>query len=115
MSFSAFDGIPSEEEVNKKLDELMNEASNRAEELNKRIGEVEMLIRQNQTEVDRLGASEGSLSARLRDMETNMDAYTLPDIKVIYNRYHETQLRLNSMRKEVELLRERLKYLKEQK
>ncbi|NWJ44821.1 MAG: ATP-binding protein [Chloroflexi bacterium] len=114
MSMSPLGSNPDPEEIDQKLDELMIEARNRAEELNKRLSEVEMLIRQNQTEVDRLGAREGQLSARLKDMETNMDAYSLPDIKVLYNSYHEVQLRLNSMRKEVELLRERQKYLKEQ-
>jgi two-component system sensor histidine kinase DegS len=114
MSFSPMNNLPDEDEINNKLDELMMEARNRAEELNARLKEVEVLIRQSQSDVDRLGGREGNLSARLKDMETNMDAYTLPDIKVLYNGYHETQLRLISQRKELDQLRERQQSLKEQ-
>jgi len=114
MSLSPMDNVPDEDVINGKLDELMNDARNKAEELNKRLTELDSLTRQMQTEVDKLGAREGQLGARVRDMETNMSAYTLPDIKVLYTGFHETQIRLMSQRKELETMRSLQSYLKEQ-
>jgi two-component system sensor histidine kinase DegS len=75
--------------------------------------ENEGTIRQLQSEVDRLGSRETSLAGRMKDMETNMEEYSLPDIKAIYNTAHETQMRLLMMRQQLDTLQAKQKLMKE--
>jgi two-component system sensor histidine kinase DegS len=71
-----------------------------------------MLLRQTQTEVEKLGQRELQMSNRIRDMELNLDNYSRQDMKAIYNGAQETQMRLFMMRSQVDQLQARKQAIK---
>lgn len=74
--------------------------------------ELEVLVRQGTAEVDKLSQRELSVSNRLRDLEVNLDKYSKDDIKNFYNAAQEVQMRLQSMRAQLEQLQLRQGALK---
>lgn len=105
--------MPDGVDIEEKLDTLSKETRSESERLNSEIKENEGTIRQLQTEVDRLGARETNLAGRLKDMENNIDNYSVPDIKAIYSSTHETQMRLLMMRQQLDTLQAKQKLMKE--
>jgi two-component system sensor histidine kinase DegS len=111
MSFSPMDA-PTEEQTNKVLDDLLSESRNMSGRIAEQLKEIDITIRQTQAEVDRLSQREAQSSGRLRDMEMNMEAYPLGDIKSIYNQSHDNQVRLMKFRSDLENLEGKRETLK---
>ncbi len=105
--------MPDGVDIEEKLDALAKESRSDWERLNNEIKENDGTIRSLQGEVDRLGARETSLAGRLKDMENNMEEYSLPDIKAIFNSSHETQMRLLMMRQQLDTLQAKQRLMKE--
>jgi two-component system sensor histidine kinase DegS len=76
--------------------------------------EIDILIRQSTTEVDKLSQRNTQLANRVRQMEMNIDAYPRSDIKEIYEAAHEAQMRLFMMRGQLEQLQSRQQSLEQQ-
>ncbi|MEI6046740.1 MAG: sensor histidine kinase [Chloroflexota bacterium] len=112
MSFNPM-STSSETDVNEKLDQLLKDSKSEAERLSTSLKENEMNVRQMQSEVDRLGQRENSLSGQLRNMENNIDDFDKPTIRSYYQQTHEIQLRLLLLRNQLETLQSRQQEMKE--
>ncbi|MCS6889573.1 MAG: sensor histidine kinase, partial [Chloroflexus sp.] len=71
------------------------------------ITEVESLLRQGMAEVDKLSLRETSIANRVRDLDVNLDRYEKTDIRTFYTTLIEVQMRLQTMRAQVEQLQTR--------
>ena len=91
-------------EFQERVGSLIQELRQEMESLNRENGEVDLLLRQVQGEIDKLGQREGQLKSRVRDMELNLDNYTRQDMKTIYNTAHENDMRMFMMRGQIEQL-----------
>lgn len=80
-------------------------------ETGRSLEEIELLLAQTATEVERLSQREIQLSARLREVETNLEAYPRSDIRDAYRAVHEATLRLFMLRNQMEQLEERRRSL----
>ena len=97
-------GQMSPAEFQERLNALTQELRQELEALNRENTEVDLLLRQVQGEVDKLGQREAAIKSRVRDMELNLDNYTRQDMKTIYNNAHEHDMRLFMMRGQIEQL-----------
>src|SRR5689334_25356865 len=91
-------------EFQEQLNSLGQELRQEQEAVSRENSEVDLLLRQVQGEVDKLGQREVSINSRVRDMELNLDNYTRQDMKTIYNTAHETSMRQFMMRGQIEQL-----------
>jgi two-component system sensor histidine kinase DegS len=76
--------------------------------------EIDVLIRQSTTEVDKLAQRNTQIANRVRQMEMSIDTYPRTDIKEIYAAAHEAQMRLFMMRGQLEQLQNRQQGLEQQ-
>jgi two-component system, NarL family, sensor histidine kinase DegS len=83
---------------------LTHELRQEQEAVNRENVELDTLLRQIQSETDKLGQREGSIKSRVRDMELNLDNYSRQDMKTIYTNAHENEMRLFMMRSQIEQL-----------
>jgi two-component system sensor histidine kinase DegS len=81
------------------------------EQTQKELKEIEVLIRQSSTEVEKLAQRNAQLATKLRQMETNLDTVPRHDIKEIYTAAQEAQMRLFMMRGQVEQLQAKQQHL----
>jgi two-component system sensor histidine kinase DegS len=77
------------------------------EQIQKELSEIDILIRQSTSEVEKLAQRNAQLTNKLRAMEANIDTVPRPDIKEIYTASQEAQMRLFMMRGQVEQLQSR--------
>ncbi len=111
MSFSP---MPTDDiNIEEKLEQMQRDSKGDAERLSASLKEVEISIRQMQSEVDRLSQRENSLSGQLRNMENNLDDFDKPTIRSYYQQTHEVQMRLLLLRNQLETLTMRQKEMKE--
>jgi two-component system sensor histidine kinase DegS len=87
-----------------KAAQLLGELRTELEALQRESTEIELLLRQTGSEVEKLAQRELTITNRVRDMELNLDNYSRTDMKTIYNSAHEIQMRLFMMRAQVEQL-----------
>ncbi len=111
MSYSAMP--PSEEAINSQLDEIQRNAQHESERLSAELREIDMIIRQNQNEVEKLGQRDASLSGQVKAMEANLESYDKADIKNLYSLMIEQRMRLIMMRQGLENLQTKQMLLKE--
>jgi two-component system sensor histidine kinase DegS len=76
------------------------------------ISEVEVLVRQGSSEVEKLGQRELSVSNRVRDLEVNLEKYSKEEIKNFFAAAQEVQMRLQIMRAQLEQVQARRDMLK---
>ncbi len=113
MSFTAMP--PDEEAINNQLDELQRTSQQDADRLAGELREIDLIIRQNQSEVDKLGQRESSLSGQVKAMEANLDSYDKNDIRNLYNLVIEQRMRLILMRQQLDSLQTKQQLLKERR
>ena len=111
MSFTAMP--PDEETINSSLDEIQTTAQKEAERLSAELKEIDLIIRQNQSEVDRIGQRDASLSGQVKSMEANLDSYDKTDIRNLYSGLIDQRTRLIMMRQQLENLQTKQQLLKE--
>src|SRR6476661_43263 len=92
------------EDFESKAAQLLGELRTEMEALQRESTEIELLLRQTGSEVEKLAQRELTITNRVRDMELNLDNYSRTDMKTIYNSAHEVQMRLFMMRAQVEQL-----------
>ena len=102
-----------EQDINEKLDQLLKDSKENSERLSASLKEMEMNVRQMQSEVDRLAQRENSLSGQLRNMENNIDDFDKSTIRSYYQNTHETQMRLLLLRNQLESLQTRQQEMKD--
>lgn len=95
-------------------DTLVKDLREQQDRLRRQISEMDVLIRQNQTEVDKIAQREMSVTSRRRDMEVNFDRYEKVDIKNFYTSAQEVQTRAQMMRSQIEQLQTKQQVLRTQ-
>lgn len=97
-----------------KLEALLQEGEKEYAQIQNELREIDVLIRQSTTEVEKLAQRHTQIVNRVRQMETNLDTYPRSDIKEIYGTAHEAQMRLFMMRGQLEQLQNRQQGLEQQ-
>ena len=96
------------------LSQVIKESQREYDEIQKELKEIDVLIRQSTTEVEKLAQRNSQITNRVRQMEMNLDTYPRNDIKEIYAAGHEAQMRLFMMRSQLEQLQNRQQSLEQQ-
>jgi two-component system sensor histidine kinase DegS len=99
-------------EGHRSIQELHAAANADLDKARRELSEIENLIRQTSAEVEKLQQRELTVSNRLRDLEVNIDKYNKADIKNFYTSAQEVQMRLLSMRGQLDQLNFRHQLLK---
>ncbi|KAB8142317.1 sensor histidine kinase [Chloroflexia bacterium SDU3-3] len=99
-------------EANATIEELRTNANAELDKARRELAELETLLRQTQSEVEKLAQRELTVANRLRDLEINIDKYNKADIKNFYTSAQEVQMRLLMMRGQLEQLQFRQQSLK---
>lgn len=94
------------------IQELHAKASGELERSRRELSEIENLLRQTSSEVEKLQQRELTVANRLRDLEVNIDRYSKADIKNFYTSAQEVQMRLLTMRGQLEQLNFRQQMMK---
>lgn len=94
------------------IQELHAKASAELDRAKRELMEIENLIRQTSSEVEKLQQRELTVSSRLRDLEVNIDRYQKADIKNLFTSAQEVQMRLVTMRGQLEQLSARQQMIK---
>lgn len=94
------------------IEEIRGKANGELERMRRELAEVETLLRQTGSEVEKLAQRELTVANRLRDLEVNIDKYSKADIKNFYTSAQEVQMRLLMMRGQLEQLQFRQQTLK---
>lgn len=89
------------------LKELYDKANADLEKARRELNEIESLLRQTTNEVEKLQQRELTVSNRLRDLDVNIDRYSKADIRNFYASAQEVQMRLLTMRSQLEQLQYR--------
>ncbi len=88
--------------VAEQLQEL-REAYRQEQDRNRReLDEMERLLRQTQTEAEKLAQRDLSASSQLRNLQANIDRFSKDDIRNVFTMVQEVQARLASVRLQVE-------------
>jgi len=74
------------------------------EQIKNDLREIDMLVKQSTSEVENLAQQNAQLTNKLRAMEANIDTYPRQDIQEIYSASQKAQMRLFTMRGQVEQL-----------
>ncbi len=93
------------------LKALSTEAATEREQLEGEIREIDVLVKQNTSEVDRLQQRQADAASRLRQIEANLEAYPREEIKSAYLSGQDVQLRLFMMRSQLEQLQNKQRQL----
>lgn len=90
--------------VAEQLGELREQYRQEQDKNRREIDEIERLMRQTQTEAEKLAQRDLSASSQLRNLQTNIDRFSKDDIRNVFTMVHEVQVRLASVRNQVEQL-----------
>ncbi|MEO7913471.1 MAG: histidine kinase [Roseiflexaceae bacterium] len=99
-------------EAQQKLGELHATLNADLDKTRRELNEMETLLRQTTSEVEKLAQRELTVANRLRDLEVNVDKYSKADVKNFYTSAQEVQMRLLMMRSQLEQLQFRQQALK---
>jgi two-component system, NarL family, sensor histidine kinase DegS len=99
-------------EAQQKLQELHANLNADLEKTRRELNEMDTLLRQTNSEVEKLAQRELTVANRLRDLEINLDKYSKADVKNFYTSAQEVQMRLLMMRSQLEQLQFRQQALK---
>ncbi|WP_298408648.1 sensor histidine kinase [uncultured Chloroflexus sp.] len=100
------------EEVQQQITAAIQTYREEIDRTRREINEVESLLRQGMTEVDKLSLRETSIANRVRDLDVNLERYEKTDIKTFYTSLIEVQMRLQTMRAQVDQLQTRRETLR---
>ena len=82
-------------EAQQKLQELHAPLNTDLEKTRRELNEMDTLLRQTNSEVEKLAQRELTVANRLRDLEVNVDKYSKADVKNFYTSAQEVQMRLH--------------------
>ena len=86
------------------LEDFFKELESEYEQLEKELGEINVLVKQSNAEVEKLTQRNTQIANKMRQIEANFDTYPREDIKGAYTSAHEAQMRLFMMRSQLEQL-----------
>jgi two-component system sensor histidine kinase DegS len=94
-------------ETQQRIEALRDGYREEQDRIRRELNEVDVLVRQGTSDVEKLGHRELSVSNRLRDLDVNIDKYSKAEIKNFYTTAQEVQMRLQMMRGQLEQLQAR--------
>jgi two-component system, NarL family, sensor histidine kinase DegS len=83
---------------------LKNEFQTSLEQYRRELKEIDMMLEQSQLEVNKLAQRNASITARLQQVQTQLDSLPRADIRMIYDTALDAQHRLFVMRSQVDKL-----------
>lgn len=92
--------------------QVLEQTRQEYEQIQREVKEIEILVGQSTSEVEKLAQRNAQLANRVRSMEDNIDTVPRLDIKEVYTAAQEAQMRLFMMRGQVEQLQSREENLK---
>jgi len=93
------------------LEQIIEDTQAEYEQLQKELKEIDMLVHQSTSEVEKLAQQNAQINNKLRLMENNLDTMPRQDIKEIYKAAQDAQNRLFMMRGQVEQLQGKQQFL----
>jgi two-component system sensor histidine kinase DegS len=94
----------SEEETKSPLEQLAEDARKEYEQAQLELREIDVLIKQSSTEVDKLAQRNAQITNRVRQIEATFDTVPREDIQEAFNAFQDAQKRLFMMRGQLEKL-----------
>lgn len=104
----------SAQEMNERLDSLRGTYREQQQRLHRELNEIEVLMRQNAMDIEKLAQRELTVSNRVRDLEVNLEKYSKAEIKNFFAAAQEVQMRLQGMRAQMEQLKARQEAMRTQ-
>ncbi|WP_298815892.1 sensor histidine kinase [Chloroflexus sp.] len=101
------------EELRQRISAAIQAYREEIQRIQRELGEIESMLRQNMAEVDRLSMRETAIANRARDLDVNLERYEKADIRTLYTTMIEVQMRLQTMREQVKQLQMRRDALRE--
>lgn len=95
---------PQTREFIDRLTSLSAECREELEQGSQSLQEIAMLLKQTQSEVDRLSVRETQMNVRVRELESSLESFSRTEIRDTYQAAHDVQLRLFMMRNQHEQL-----------
>ncbi len=96
-----------DKELQQRIETLRDNYREEQQKLHRELTEIDVLIRQNTMDVDKLAQRELSVSNRVRDLEVNLEKYSKAEIKNFFGAAQEVSMRLQSMKAQLEQLQVR--------
>jgi two-component system sensor histidine kinase DegS len=100
-----------DQETLHRLARLGEQYRQEADALGRQVSELQLILRQTATEIDRLAPRTNQEVQRVRDMEAHLESYSRADIKEIYASAQESQMRLFMMQLQQEQVEHKLRVL----
>ena len=94
-------------ELADRLREIIATIRSELAQMSRSLQEISLLLDQSASEAERLNQRELQASARLREIEANLEAYSRSEIRDAFRQAHEVTIRLFMMRNQAEQLQER--------
>jgi two-component system, NarL family, sensor histidine kinase DegS len=89
------------------LQMLVQESHREYDQIQKEMKEIDVLVRQSTAEIEKLAQRNTQIANRLRQMEPHLETMPRQDLKDAYAAAHEAQMRLFTMRTQLEQLQSR--------
>lgn len=100
-----------QEEQLSPLEELIGESRQEYEQIQLELREIDVLIKQSTSEVEKLAQRNARITNRMKQMEVNFDTVPRSDIQEIYTAFQDAQKRLFMMRGQLEKLQSDRRHL----
>ncbi len=98
--------------ANASVEQVLEQVNAEYQQIQKELKEIEILVKQSSSEVEKLAHRNAQLTNKVREVENNLDTVPREDIKNAYKAAQDGQGRLFMMRGQVEQLRSKQDYLK---
>lgn len=97
-----------------RLRSLVEETKSAYERIERELQEIALQMKQCSSEVERLAQRNAQIASRVRQIEVNLESYPQKDIKEAYTAAQDSQLRLFTMRSQMERLQSKEEALRAQ-
>ncbi len=103
--------MPAEISPLPRLRELASESEKEIEQLDVEMREIDILVKQTGSEIERLQQRQNEMNTRLREVDANLEAFPRAEIKATYTAAQDAQMRLFMMRSQLEQFQTKQRHL----
>lgn len=97
-----------------RLHSLVEETKTAYDQIERELQELALQLKQSSSEVERLAQRNAQIASRVRQIEINLESYPREDIKETYTAAQDSQMRLFTMRSQMERLQSKREALQAQ-
>lgn len=97
-----------------RLHSLVEETKTAYDQIERELQEIALPLKQSSSEVERLAQRNAQIASRVRQIEINLESYPREDIKEAYTAAQDSQMRLFTMRSQMERLQSKREALQAQ-